>query len=121
VCADIDDFREMATGEDMAIRFYKRGDSADLAHQFIAILESPELQRQMAEHNFATGVEMSMASIVKTYLRWFELSKCKRAMRDAGALSMPRRIWQRGRKSHQDVSWLESGSGSVNSPDESRG
>jgi glycosyltransferase involved in cell wall biosynthesis len=31
VCADIDDFREMAAGEDMAIRFYKKGDADDLA------------------------------------------------------------------------------------------
>lgn len=121
VCADIDDFREMAAGEDMSIRFYKKGDAADLAKNFVAILQSPELQRQMAEHNFATGVEMSMASIVKTYLRWFELSKYKRAMRNAGALSLPRRIWMRARSSHQDVSWLESRSGSVNAPDESHG
>jgi glycosyltransferase involved in cell wall biosynthesis len=95
VCADIGDFREMAAGEGMAIRFYEKGDATDLARQFIALLESPELQRQMAEHNFAAGIEMTMASVVKNYLRWFELHKCKRAMRAAGALSRPLRLWRR--------------------------
>jgi glycosyltransferase involved in cell wall biosynthesis len=92
VCADIDDFREMAAGEGMAIRFYEKGDAADLAKQFIVLLKSPDLQRQMAEHNFAAGVEMTMASVVKNYLRWFELHKCKRAMRDVGVFSGPLRL-----------------------------
>jgi glycosyltransferase involved in cell wall biosynthesis len=95
VCADIGDFREMAAGEGMAIRFYEKGDAADLAKQFIVLLRSPELQRQMADHNFAAGVEMTMTSVVKNYLRWFELHKCKRAMRNAGALSGPLRFWRR--------------------------
>jgi hypothetical protein len=80
VCADIDDFREMAAGEDMAIRFYNRGDPTDLAEQLVAILESPELQRTMAERNFEAGKEMTMTSVVKSYLRWFELQRLKRAM-----------------------------------------
>jgi hypothetical protein len=80
VCADIDDFHEMATDEDMAIRFYEKGNSDDLAEQFIVILKSPELQRKMAEHNFAAGVEMTITTVVKNYLRWFELHKCKREM-----------------------------------------
>jgi len=95
VCADIGDLREMAAGEGMAIRFYKIGDAAGLAEQFIEILESPELQHQMAEQNFAAGVEMSMASVVRNYLRWFELQKCKRALRTAGRLQGPRRYWFR--------------------------
>jgi glycosyltransferase involved in cell wall biosynthesis len=101
VCADIDDFREMAVGEGMAIRFYAKGDAADLAKQFIALLKSPELQRQMAEHNFAAGVDMTMTSVVKNYLRWFELHKCKRAMRKAGALSGPLRLWRRALRTRE--------------------
>ena len=115
VCADIDDFREMAAGEDMAIRFYKKGDAVDLAQQFVAILQSPELQRQMAKHNFATGVEMTMASVVKTYLRWFELSKYKSAMRNTGALSLPRRIWLRARRGQKSATWMKSQGGSISS------
>jgi glycosyltransferase involved in cell wall biosynthesis len=95
VCADIEDLRGMATNEGMAIRFHKKGDAADLADQLIAILQSPKLQRQMAEHNFTAGVEMTMTSVVKNYLRWFELHKCKRAIRNAGVLPAARRLWRR--------------------------
>lgn len=93
VCADIDDFRGMAEGEGMAIRFYKRSDAADLAEQVNTILQSQELQQQMSDHNFAAGIEMTLTSVVKNYLRWFELKKCKSAIRDAGAISGPRRLW----------------------------
>jgi glycosyltransferase involved in cell wall biosynthesis len=81
VCADIDDFKEMVAGEGMAVRFYAKGDPADMAEQFIAILQSDQLQRQMAEHNFAVGVDMTMSSVVKNYLRWFELHRRKKAIR----------------------------------------
>jgi glycosyltransferase involved in cell wall biosynthesis len=95
VCADIEEFREMAVGEDMAIRFYRKGDAVELAEQFIAILQSPDLQRKMAEHNFAAGVEMTITSIVKNYLRWFRLQMCKRAMRTTGVIPGFRRLWHR--------------------------
>lgn len=81
VCADIADFRAMAAEEDMAISFYKIGDTPDLAGQLVSILQSPELQRQMAERNYAAGTQMTMASVVGSYLRWFELNQCKRAIR----------------------------------------
>jgi hypothetical protein len=89
----------MATNEGMAVRFHKRGDAADLAEQIIAILSSPELQHQMAEHNFTAGVEMTMSSVVKNYLRWFELHKCKRAIRNAGSQAGRRRLWVRALRS----------------------
>ncbi len=92
VCADIPEFREMAADEAMAARFYKIGDAGDLAEQLVAILRSPELQSQMAERNYAAGVQMTMASVVRNYLRWFELNKCKRAMGSAGVLSLRRRF-----------------------------
>jgi glycosyltransferase involved in cell wall biosynthesis len=87
VCADIADFREMAADEDMAISFYKTGDASDLAKQLIAIHQSPELRRSMAERNFAAGVQMTMDSVVRNYLRWFELKKCKKEIRNAAAFS----------------------------------
>jgi glycosyltransferase involved in cell wall biosynthesis len=80
VCVDIDDFRSMAAGEGMDIRFYKKGDAVELADRLVTILQSPELQREMAEHNFTAGVEMTMTSVIKNYLRWFELQRCKKAM-----------------------------------------
>ncbi|MHB1958744.1 MAG: glycosyltransferase, partial [Acidobacteriaceae bacterium] len=95
VCADIADLRAMATDEDMAVRFYKTGDAADLAEQLTVILQSAELQRGMAEHNFAAGVQMTMDSVVRNYLRWFELHKYKRELRNAGIFSGRRSLWLR--------------------------
>ncbi len=99
VCADIGDFRGMATDEDMAIRFYRTGDAEDLADQLVTILKSPQMQRQMAEHNFAAGIEMTMTSVVNHYLRWFELNKAKRAIKDPGTLRDRRRPWLRSLRS----------------------
>ncbi len=99
VCADIPDFREMALEEDMAILFHKVGDADDLALQLSTILQSSELEREMAERNFAAGVEMTLSNVVRRYLRWFELQRCKRSLRSgrtatakdvlAGRRSMP--------------------------------
>jgi hypothetical protein len=49
-------FQRNGGGRRIWLRFYEKGDPDDLAEQFIAILKSPELQRQMAEHNFAAGL-----------------------------------------------------------------
>jgi glycosyltransferase involved in cell wall biosynthesis len=81
VCADLADFRGMATDENMAIRFHRIGDADHLAEQLIAILESPAMERQMAAQNFLAGVEMTMTNVVANYLRWFELNRCKQALR----------------------------------------
>jgi glycosyltransferase involved in cell wall biosynthesis len=78
VSADIRDFRDMASDENMAIRFYKTGDPEDLAAQLVALLESPEEQRQAAEQNYFAAIRMTMPHVVRHYLRWFELEKRKR-------------------------------------------
>lgn len=80
VCADIPDFREMASEEDMAILFHKVGDAEDLAEQLSSILLSPELERRMAEHNYNAGIDMSLSNVVNRYIRWFDLQRCKRAI-----------------------------------------
>ena len=104
VCADIEDFKEMVAGEGMAVRFFAKGDPIDLAEQFIAILKSPELQSQMAEQNYAAGVEMTMSSVVKGYLRWFELHKYKNAIRKQAVLPMRWRGWLRALDSNNGSS-----------------
>lgn len=91
VSADLPDFRGMASDEEMAIRFYQVGNAQDLANQIITILESPELERQMAEQNFAAGVEMTMANVINNYLRWFRLNNCKRNISTASV----RTAWKR--------------------------
>ena len=83
----------MAIDEDMAIRFYKVGDASDLADQLVAILKSPQLQRQMSQHNHLAGTRMTMANVVANYLRWFELHRCKRAIRSIGVLPPRLRRW----------------------------
>jgi glycosyltransferase involved in cell wall biosynthesis len=95
VCAGLDDFRGMAADEDMAVRFYPAGDANALAERLIEILRSPLLERQMAEHNFAAGVEMTMARVVGNYLRWFRLNRCKRVINQPG-----------GAETARDRSWL---------------
>ena len=74
----------MGEDDDMAIQFYKIGDAADLAEKVVAILESPELQREMSLHNYEAGVQMTMTNVARSYLRWFELHKLKREVRGDG-------------------------------------
>lgn len=94
VCADIADLRTMAADEDMAVSFYQTGNAADLAERLIAVLESPQQQRTMAEHNFQAGVNMTMESVVGNYLRWFELNQSKREIRHAGVFPQRERRWR---------------------------
>jgi len=88
VSADIADFRSMAADEDMAVSFYKTGNPADLADKLVEILQSPELQRQLAEHNFSAAMRMTMPSVVRHYLRWFELSRHRQTVN--GFVRFPR-------------------------------
>jgi glycosyltransferase involved in cell wall biosynthesis len=95
VCADISDFRDMAADEDMAINFYQVGDAVHLAEQLITILESPGQQRQMAEQNFSAAIQMTLPSVVRNYLRWFELNRCKKAVGSLPLVPRERPFWQR--------------------------
>lgn len=82
VSAGISDFYAMAENENMAIRFYKTGDPEDLAEQLAAVLRSPKLEQAMALQNFAAGLDMTMSNVAANYLRWFELNRCKRMLRN---------------------------------------
>ena len=95
VCADIPEFREMVADEAMAADFYRTGDASDLADRLVTILQSPDLQVQMAQRNYAAGLQMNMASVVRSYVRWFELNKCKREILDTSELSWRRRLFER--------------------------
>ncbi|MGA3306913.1 MAG: hypothetical protein ABSC26_13065, partial [Stellaceae bacterium] len=81
--------------EDMAISFYQVGNAADLADKVIAILESPEQQQRMSEHNFSAAMQMTMSSVVRNYLRWFELKRVKEAIGPAPLFPGLRALWQR--------------------------
>jgi glycosyltransferase involved in cell wall biosynthesis len=95
VCADIPEFREMATDEGMAAHFYRVGDASELAGRLIAILQAPELQMQMGRQNYAAGQRMNMTRVVSSYLRWFELHKCKRSIPYENEPSLRRRLVDR--------------------------
>ena len=78
VSADLPDFQAMAVDEGMAISFYKTGDAGDLAGKLTEVLRSQRLQQQMAAQNYRAAMRMTMPSVVRHYLRWFELAKRKR-------------------------------------------
>ena len=80
VCADIPDFRNMAADEEMAVSFFRRGDPNDLANKLVEILQSRERQQQMAQQNFSAAVRMTMPSVIRQYLRWFEVAKRTRGL-----------------------------------------
>jgi glycosyltransferase involved in cell wall biosynthesis len=95
VCADIADFRDMAVDEDMAINFYAVGNAVDLADKLVEILQSPKHQHRMAEHNFSAAMQMTMSSVVRNYLRWFELKRCKKAIGRAPLFPGLGTFWRR--------------------------
>jgi glycosyltransferase involved in cell wall biosynthesis len=103
VCAGINDFRDMAADEDMAVSFYTVGDATDLADQLVAILQSPEQQRRMAEHNFSAAMKMTMSNVVGNYLRWFELKRAKKAIGAAASVSEWPASWRRSALSRPDA------------------
>ncbi len=80
ISADIPDFREMANEEGMAIEFYRLGDAGSLAEELIALLRSPERQREMAEQNFSAALRQNMPQVIQQYLRGFNLHQKSKAL-----------------------------------------
>ncbi len=87
--ADIPDFRQMADDESLAIHFYQTGSPRSLAEELTMLLQNPELQRVMAEHNFSAALRMTMPQIIKQYLRSFDLHQKAKAL---GPIFRPRRL-----------------------------
>lgn len=80
ISAGIDDFREMALDEGLAVAFYKTGDANSLAAELHSLLNDPELMRQMSEQNFSAALRMTMPQIIRQYLRSFDLQQRTRAL-----------------------------------------
>lgn len=80
ISAGIDDFREMALDEGLAVAFYKTGDANSLAAELHTLLNDPELMREMAEQNFSAALRMTMPQIIRQYLRSFDLQQRARAL-----------------------------------------
>ena len=80
ISAGIDDFREMAWDEGLAVDFYETGSAISLAEQLKQLLSSPERMREMGEQNFAAALRMTMPQIIRQYLRSFDLQQRTRAL-----------------------------------------
>jgi glycosyltransferase involved in cell wall biosynthesis len=80
ISAGINDFREMATDEGLAVGFYETGSAASLASQLQALLNNPEQMREMSEQNFSAALRMTMPQIIRQYLRSFDLHQRARAL-----------------------------------------
>ncbi|HWX54582.1 MAG TPA: glycosyltransferase [Verrucomicrobiae bacterium] len=81
ISADIGEFRDMAQEEGLAIEFYEAGNTLDLAGRVTSLLESPEMQRRMAEQNFFAALRMTMPQIAYRYLRHFDLERKTRTLK----------------------------------------
>ena len=80
VSAGIDDFREMAYDEGLAVDFYETGNAKSLARQLQNLLNDDERRSEMAEQNFSAALRMTMPQIIRQYLRSFDLHQRARAL-----------------------------------------
>jgi glycosyltransferase involved in cell wall biosynthesis len=80
VSAGIQDFREMAWNEGIAIEFYETGNAHDLAARIHDLLNDDQKMREMSEQNFSAALRMTMPQIIRQYLRSFDLHQRARAL-----------------------------------------
>jgi glycosyltransferase involved in cell wall biosynthesis len=71
VCADLPDFRDMASEEGLAIDFFRIGDRRSLATALIRLLKDPQRQIEMSEQNYSVAMQATMPRIIRQYLRHF--------------------------------------------------
>jgi glycosyltransferase involved in cell wall biosynthesis len=71
IASDIQDFKELAEHERIAIRYFAPGDVDSLVEQLLLMLNSPDTLKEMAWQNYAAGVAMSMPHVVHDYIRTF--------------------------------------------------
>jgi glycosyltransferase involved in cell wall biosynthesis len=78
--ADIEDFRDMALDEGLAIEFYNTGVPESMAQKIVELVDSPEKQQEMAEANFSAALRMTMPQIIRRYLRSFDAHQRAKAL-----------------------------------------
>ncbi len=78
--ADIEDFRDMALDEGLAIDFYQTGSADSMAAKIEEIIQDPEKQKEMAEANFSAALRMTMPQIMRRYLRSFDVHQRAKAL-----------------------------------------
>lgn len=86
IASGIQDFREIAEHEGIAIRFFTPGDADSLFEQLLSALNSPDELKQMAWKNYSAGVAMSMPLVVREYIRSFRQHERVRTLQLAAKL-----------------------------------
>ncbi len=86
IASGIQDFRELAQHERIAIRFFTPGDADSLVEQLLLALNSPEDLKEMALRNYAAGVSMSMPEVVREYIRSFRQQERIKILQTAAGL-----------------------------------
>ena len=71
IASGIQDFRDLAEHERIAIRFFTPGDVDSLVEQMLVALNSPDDLKAMAWQSYAAGVAMSMPQVVREYIKSF--------------------------------------------------
>jgi glycosyltransferase involved in cell wall biosynthesis len=71
IASGIEDFRELAEHEGIAMRFFTPGDVNSLVEQLLIALNSPDELKEMAWRSYSAGVAMSMPHVVREYTRAF--------------------------------------------------
>lgn len=86
IASDIEDFKELAEHEGIAIRYFTPGNVDSLVEQMLFCLNSPHVLHEMAWQNYAAGVAMSMPSIVRDYVRSFRQQERVKILQAAAKL-----------------------------------
>jgi glycosyltransferase involved in cell wall biosynthesis len=86
IASGIQDFREIAEHEGIAIRFFTPGDAGSLFEQLLSALNSPDELNEMAWKNYSAGVAMSMPRVVREYIRSFRQHERVRILQLAAKL-----------------------------------
>jgi glycosyltransferase involved in cell wall biosynthesis len=95
IASGIQDFRELAQHEGIAMRFFTPGDGDSLVEQMLVALNSPNELKEMAWRSYAAGVAMSMPLVVREYIRTFrqqeriKILQLVAGLRRAGRLQKP--------------------------------
>jgi len=95
IASGIQDFRELAEHEGIAMRFFVPGDGDSLVEQMLTVLNSPNEMKEMAWRSYAAGVAMSMPLVVREYIKTFrqqeriKILQVVAGLRRAGRLQKP--------------------------------
>jgi glycosyltransferase involved in cell wall biosynthesis len=86
IASGIQDFRDLAEHEGIAMRFFMPGDVNSLVDQMLLALNSPDELKAMAWQSYAAGVAMSMPLVVREYIRSFRQHERVKTLQSAAGL-----------------------------------